>query len=84
MIYGTAWKGDDTATLTYEALRNGFRAIDTAAQPEAYREDLTGDGIRRAISEGLVTRDEIYVGPILNPFRRHKFHASSDPDKIHA
>ena len=34
MIYGTAWKKENTTTLVYEALMEGFRAIDTACQPK--------------------------------------------------
>jgi hypothetical protein len=62
LIYGTAWKKDRTADLVYKALGAGFRAVDTAAQPKHYREDLVGDGIRRAIREGIVKREDLYVG----------------------
>lgn len=62
LVYGTAWKKEQTADLVYKAIRAGFRAIDTAAQPKHYREDLVGSGIRRAIREGIVRRDELYVG----------------------
>lgn len=61
LVYGTAWKKQRTAELVYQALKAGFRGIDTAAQPRHYQEDLVGDGIRRAIKEGLVTREELYV-----------------------
>lgn len=61
LIYGTAWKKDRTAELVHLALRSGFRAVDTAAQPKHYREDLVGDGIRRAIREGIVKREDIYL-----------------------
>ena len=60
-LYGTAWKKEKTAELVYQALCSGFRAVDTAAQPKHYREDLVGDGIRRAINEGKVSRDELFV-----------------------
>ena len=60
-LCGTAWKKEKTAELVYQALCSGFRAVDTAAQPKHYREDLVGDGIRRAINEGKVSRDELFV-----------------------
>lgn len=60
-IYGTAWKKDRTGELVYQALKAGFRGIDTAAQPKHYQEALVGDGIRRAIAEGIVKREELYV-----------------------
>ncbi|EAW14922.1 putative aldo-keto reductase (AKR) [Aspergillus clavatus NRRL 1] len=61
LIYGTAWKKERTADLVYQALKAGFRAVDTAAQPKHYREDLVGEGIRRAIQEGAVRREDIYL-----------------------
>ena len=60
-LYGTAWKKEKTAELVYQALWSGFRAVDTAAQPKHYREDLVGDGIRQVIKEGKVSRDELFV-----------------------
>ncbi|WEW56254.1 hypothetical protein PRK78_001693 [Emydomyces testavorans] len=60
-LYGTAWKKDGTSDLVYRALCNGFKGVDTAAQPKHYREDLVGDGIRRALSEGKVQREDIYI-----------------------
>ena len=43
----------------YWALKAGFRLIDTA---RIYgNEDGVGRGIRRAVSEGIVTRDEVFV-----------------------
>lgn len=60
-LYGTAWKKDRTADLVYSAVNAGFRGIDTAAQPRHYQEHLVGDGIRRAIAEGIVRREDLYV-----------------------
>jgi hypothetical protein len=42
IIYGTAWKKDDTADLVYDALHAGFRYIDTACQPKHYDEPGVG------------------------------------------
>lgn len=61
MMYGTAWKKDRTADLVYEAIKAGFRGIDTAAMKKHYDEALTGEGIRRAIREGLVSRKDLFV-----------------------
>ncbi|EAU30003.1 conserved hypothetical protein [Aspergillus terreus NIH2624] len=60
-IYGTAWKKDQTTDLVHQALNAGFRAVDTAAQPKHYREDLVGEGIRRAIRDGVVRREDLHV-----------------------
>jgi diketogulonate reductase-like aldo/keto reductase len=61
LLYGTAWKKDRTEELVYTALKNGFRGIDTASQAEHYDEHAVGLGIRRAIADGLVTREDIFV-----------------------
>jgi len=60
-IYGTAWKKDRTAELVYQALCSGFTGIGTAAQPRHYREDLVGEGIRQATSEGKVSWEDLFV-----------------------
>jgi hypothetical protein len=67
-IYGTAWKKERTENLVYQAIHAGFRAIDTAAQPKHYREDLVGKGIERTIREGFVKREDLYVGVFLSSF----------------
>lgn len=59
-IYGTAWKAEKTADFVYQAISAGFRAIDTAAQPKHYREDLVGEGVRRAVEE-VGGREKIWV-----------------------
>lgn len=60
-IYGTAWKKERSADLVHTAIKAGFRAVDTAAQPRHYEESLVGDGIRRAIAGGIVHREDLYV-----------------------
>ena len=46
-IYGTAWKEEKTAQLTFQALKAGFRAIDTANQHKHYFEEGVGLGIKK-------------------------------------
>ncbi|CAF9914411.1 hypothetical protein IMSHALPRED_001903 [Imshaugia aleurites] len=60
-LYGTAWKKEKTADLVYQAICSGFKGIDTAAQPKHYREDLVGQGVRRALSENRISRDDLYI-----------------------
>jgi len=45
-MYGTAWKESRTRALTELALREGFRAIDTANQRKHYFEEAVGQGLR--------------------------------------
>lgn len=61
LVYGTAWKKEQTTELVYNAIKAGFRKIATAAQPKHYREDLVAAGVNRAIQEGIVTREDLTV-----------------------
>jgi diketogulonate reductase-like aldo/keto reductase len=60
-LYGTAWKKDATADLVYQAIKAGFTGIDTANQPKHYQEDLVGSGIRKALREGKMKRNNLYL-----------------------
>lgn len=57
LLYGTAWKEDDTGRLVELALRSGFRAIDTANQRKHYHEAAVGEGI----AASGVPRDELFL-----------------------
>lgn len=67
MIYGTAWKKDKTSSFVYQALKEGFRGVDTAGQPKHYQEKLVGDAIKKAIDEDIVKRDELYIQTKFTP-----------------
>lgn len=60
-LYGTAWKEDETERLTRLALDAGFRGIDTANQRKHYFEAGVGAAVARAIADGLVTREELFL-----------------------
>lgn len=53
LMYGTAWKESRTQGLVELALREGFRAIDTANQRKHYFEEAVGKGIAAADVTGL-------------------------------
>ena len=57
MIYGTAWKKENTTDLVFEALKQGFIGVDTACQPKHYREDLVGLGLLKAYEIGIKRQD---------------------------
>jgi diketogulonate reductase-like aldo/keto reductase len=60
ILYGTAWKGADTARLVTLALRQGFRGIDTACQPKHYDEAGVGTGLAAGLGRGL-SRSDVYL-----------------------
>ena len=53
-----------TEDVVYQAIKDGTRLIDTAS---AYKnEDLVGKGIKRAIDEGIVKREDLFIVTKLN------------------
>jgi len=60
ILYGTAWKKDDTAALVRNAVQLGFRGIDTACQPRHYNEAGVGTGLIACLKEGLA-RTDLYL-----------------------
>ena len=76
IIYGTAWKKNDTAHWVEQALLSGFRGIDTACQPKHYDEAGVGKGVASCIETGLVTREELYLQTKFTPVNGH------DPSSI--
>ena len=60
-LYGTAWKDEATERLTRLALDNGFRGIDTANQRKHYFEAGVGAAVAKAIADGVVRREELFL-----------------------
>lgn len=61
LLYGTAWKEDRTEALVLEALRAGFRGIDTANQRKHYHEAGVGAALARAFAEDVVRRGDLFL-----------------------
>ncbi|MDP1822244.1 MAG: aldo/keto reductase [Archangium sp.] len=57
LLYGTAWKEDDTARLVSLALEAGFRGIDTANQRKHYHEAQVG----QALQAVRIPRDQLFI-----------------------
>jgi diketogulonate reductase-like aldo/keto reductase len=53
------WRLDNPEETVYNAIRAGFRRFDSAC--DYGNEVQTGKGIRRAIDEGIVKREDLYI-----------------------
>lgn len=72
------WTQDDveTANSVYYALEDGYRLIDTA---QYYgNEKGVGDGLKRAINDGLVTREEVFITTKIMPSSYNNAYNSID------
>ncbi len=76
LIYGTAWKKDETARLVSEAVKAGFRHIDTACQPKHYNEAGVGEGWTAAAEELGLIRKDIWLQTKFTPI------GGQDPNNI--
>ncbi|MEL6548442.1 MAG: aldo/keto reductase, partial [Myxococcota bacterium] len=61
LMYGTAWKEEQTSRLVSEALRAGFRGIDTANQRKHYDEEGVGLGLQEFLSHAPISRDDLFL-----------------------
>lgn len=65
------WKmpQDCCADVVYNAIKNGYRMLDSAC--DYGNEEKTGAGIKRAIDDGLVKREDLFVvSKLWNTFHR--------------
>lgn len=76
IIYGTAWKKDDTSRLVYKAIKSGFRFIDTACQPKHYNEEGVGEGIVAAMNEFELSRKDLFIQTKFTPYN------GQDPERV--
>jgi diketogulonate reductase-like aldo/keto reductase len=75
IFYGTAWKKERTADLVLQAIKAGFRGIDTACQPKHYEEALVGEALLKVDTVGL-KREDLFVQTKFTPL------AGQDPNNI--
>ncbi len=73
IIYGTAWKKEQTADLVEQAVRSGFRGIDTACQPKHYNEKLVGVALDRVRERGI-EREALFLQTKFTPLAGHDPH----------
>lgn len=66
LIYGTAWKKEHTEALVIEAVKAGFRGIDTACQPKHYNEAGVGEALTVLKKEGFA-REKLFLQTKFTP-----------------
>ncbi|KDN38615.1 hypothetical protein RSAG8_09402, partial [Rhizoctonia solani AG-8 WAC10335] len=71
IIYGTAWKKDQTKALVIQAILKGFRGVDTACQPKHYREDLVGEALAELYEQNRVSREDVFIQTKYTPIGGH-------------
>ena len=72
------WKIDpaNVAQAVYDAIKAGYRHLDSAA--DYGNEAEVGEGIKRAIDDGLCTREELWVtSKLWNTFHREEYVAAA-------
>jgi diketogulonate reductase-like aldo/keto reductase len=75
IIYGTAWKKDQTADLVVQAVQAGFRGVDTAGQPKHYSEPQVGTALNRLSGLGIA-REALFLQTKFTPL------AGQDPQQV--
>jgi len=71
ILYGTAWKYDDTERFVLDALKTGFRGIDTANQPKHYFEEGVGLAIQKFLKTSDVKREDLFLQTKFTPIHGH-------------
>lgn len=67
ILYGTAWKYDDTQRFVVDALRSGFRGIDTANQRKHYFEEGVGLAVQQFLMTSQITREDLFFQTKFTP-----------------
>lgn len=75
LIYGTAWKKEQTTDLVVRAVKAGFKGIDTACQPKHYAEERVGEALQ-ILEQAGIKRESLYVQTKFTPL------TGQDPDNI--
>jgi diketogulonate reductase-like aldo/keto reductase len=76
LVYGTAWKKEETARYVSEAVHAGFRFIDTACQPKHYNEAGVGNGWTAAAQELGLQRSDLFLQTKYTPY------SGQDPNNV--
>lgn len=61
IIYGTAWKENQTQLCVRNALTAGFRGIDTANQRKHYHEEGVGLALKEMYGDKIIARKDLFI-----------------------
>lgn len=61
ILYGTAWKEENTERLVTQALTLGFKGIDTANQRKHYFEEGVGFAVQKFLKTSQKTRADLFL-----------------------
>lgn len=67
ILYGTAWKEDNTERLVTQALTLGFKGIDTANQRKHYFEEGVGFAVQKFLKTNQKTRADLFLQTKFTP-----------------
>jgi diketogulonate reductase-like aldo/keto reductase len=77
-MYGTAWKKEATTDLVLQAVKAGFRGIDTANQLIHYEEARVGEALLLLAKQG-VARDHLFLQTKFTPVNGQDHRTPYDP-----
>jgi len=66
ILYGTAWKKEATKDLVIQAIKAGFKGVDTACQPKHYHEAGVGEALEHLQEEGF-KREALFIQTKFTP-----------------
>src|SRR5665811_658314 len=67
ILYGTAWKEENTERLVTQALTLGFKGIDTANQRKHYFEEGVGFAVQQFLKTSQKIRSDLFLQTKFTP-----------------
>jgi diketogulonate reductase-like aldo/keto reductase len=71
---GTGKSCKDPKNIVYDAIKKGIRLIDNASIYENEKE--VGESIKKAIDDGIVKREDLFIISKVHPMKRHEVESS--------
>ena len=84
MLYGTAWKEQQTERHVLEAVNAGFRGIDTANQRKHYYEEGVGNALLKLYAQEGFKREDFFLQTKFTPLAGHDYRLPYDNEASRA